>query len=337
MEIFKKILILTSVAVLATAMEEAAESQDTRDGKSLLGVFPFNDQHHAHHDHDHGHHDQDGIRADRQQSVPALPDLSIGAIAAAGERCIEKVVMETHTEYDDVVTCKHSYSEECHTTYVTDFEPTQEQECDETFTKTCHIEYKKAAKQEKVTLCHTPLHCDGHGVLEWITVYESHCTTTYHEHDVVDDVPNCQTIHDEKCEDVTQGYTTERKCHKWPRVVCNPTKEPVTKRTPHTWCEKKPRQVQVPGKCTPQPQPEVCHDELQTIVVEVPQEQCDLEPQEHCKHVTKLVPHLRPVKECVDVPKEVCARSRGNPRRVPKPVIKKWCYVPTAESGLAGK
>ena len=50
--------------------------------------------------------------------------------------------------------------------------------------------------------------------------------------------------------------------------------------------------------------------------------------------MTKLVPKLTPVEECVDVPKEVCQRSKGNPRKVLKPVTKKWCYVPSEESGL---
>merc|ERR1712149_5616 len=53
------------------------------------------------------------------------------------------------------------------------------------------------------------------------------------------------------------------------------------------------------------------------------------------KFVTKLVPQLKPVEECVDIPKEVCSRSRQNPRKEQKPVVKKWCYVPSAESGLA--
>merc|ERR1739840_66645 len=64
-------------------------------------------------------------------------------------------------------------------------------------------------------------------------------------------------------------------------------------------------------------------------------EQCTLEPQRTCKHVTKLVPKLEPTEECVDVPKEVCTRSRTNPRKVQKPVITKWCYIPSEESGLA--
>ena len=35
-------------------------------------------------------------------------------------------------------------------------------------------------------------------------------TTRYHEHDVEDDVAECEETFEEKCEDVTQGYTTEQ-------------------------------------------------------------------------------------------------------------------------------
>jgi hypothetical protein len=33
----------------------------------------------------------------------------------------------------------------------------------------------------------------------------------------------------------------------------------------------------------------------------------------------------------VETPKEVCTRSRRNPRRVNRPIIKKWCYTPEPE------
>merc|ERR1712042_246329 len=140
------------------------------------------------------------------------------------------------------------------------------------------------------------------GPEECRTVYESQCQTRYHEHDVEDDVVECETVQEEKCEDVTQGYTTEKKCTKWPKQVCKSEKK---------------------------------NDKKETVVTEVPEETCNLEPQRECKHVTKLVPLLKPAEECVDIPKEVCSRSRTNPRKVQKPVVKKWCYVPTAESGLA--
>ena len=56
---------------------------------------------------------------------------------------------------------------------------------------------------------------------------------------------------------------------------------------------------------------------------------CDMFPF-HAKYF-----RLKPRENCVDVPKEVCVRMRTNPRKVKKPVIKKWCYTPTEESGLS--
>ena len=112
-----------------------------------------------------------------RQGVGDDLDLSIGNIAAAGERCIDKVVMVEETEYDDVITCQHSYSEKCHTTYTTDFEPQQEEVCEENFIKECFIEYKKNAEEETVEFCHTPLVCEGEGPTECKTVYESQCET----------------------------------------------------------------------------------------------------------------------------------------------------------------
>jgi len=329
----------------------ASASAQRRNGKNLRGVFPFRQEagrsagHHEHHDHGDHHHDHGvqkapstGLALPARGSRQGANDdvaLDIGSIAAAGERCIDKVVMVEETEYDDVIECKHSYSEKCHTTYTTDFEPQQEEECEENFIKECFIEYKKVASDEKVQFCHTPLICDGEGPVECKTVYESQCQTRYHEHDVEDDVVNCKTIQEEKCEDVTQGYTTEKKCTKWPKQVCTNEKKNVKKYSPVTECKKVPRELCGPSGCDLKPGPEECFDKKETVVSEVPEETCNLEPQKQCKHVTKLVPLLKPAEECVDIPKEVCSRSRTNPRKVQKPVVKKWCYVPTPESGLA--
>lgn len=326
----------------------ATSALGQRAGKNLRGTFPFNSRqqgrqaaHHGHHDAHHGdhsaHHAIDDARDARQRGRGGDDEVSldIGSIAAAGERCIDKVVMVEETEYDDVVTCKHSYSNKCHTTYTTDFEPQQEEACEETFIKSCFIEYKKVASEEAVTFCHTPLHLVGGGPEVCTTVYESECKTTYHEHDVDDEVVECEIIQEEKCEDVTQGYTTEQKCTKWPQQKCSsPKTETVKKYSPETDCKKRPKEICGEGTIQEAGEEE-CFDRKETVIQEVPEETCNLEPQKICKHVTKLVPLLKPVEECVDIPKEVCSRSRTNPRKVQKPVVKKWCYVPSAQSGLA--
>jgi len=334
-----------NLCVLLLAATGATAADAERKGKNLRGTFPFNQRQgnadHAHdhdHSHDHVHHQEHAAvpaRDARQRGRGDDVALDIGSIAAAGERCIDKVVMVEETEYDDVIECKHSYSQKCHTTYTTDFEPQQEEECEENFIKNCFIDYRKVAFTEQVEFCHTPLICAGEGPEECRTVYESQCETRYHEHDVEDDVVNCETIQEEKCEDVTQGYTTEQKCTKWPKQVCSKDRQRVKKYSPETNCKKVPRELCGPSGCVLEPGPEECFPRQETVVSEVPEETCNLEPQKECKHVTKLVPLLKPAEECVDIPKEVCSRSRTNPRKVQKPVVKKWCYVPTAESGLA--
>jgi len=337
------VLVIGGQCVLG-ARKLRGQVQVNRDGKSLVNTFPFNanagDHDHGHHDHhDHAHTD---VSARNQRQGDDGVDVSFGSVAGAapgadGKRCIDKVEMVEETEYDDVVQCDHSYDKRCHTTYVTNYESQQEEECEENFRKSCFIEYEKIAFNETVEICRTPLvkDCDVQGPEICRTEYESECWTKQEVHDVEDDVVSCETVVDEKCEDETSGYTTNTKCSKWPREVCSVSKKNVKKYTPITGCTKEPRELCAPAGCGFKQGAEECYDKVQTVVQDAPKEQCSLEPQRTCKHVTKLVPKLTPTEECVDVPKEVCTRSRTNPRKVKKPVVKKWCYVPTEESGLA--
>jgi len=337
-----KFLVLLLIGGSQAARQLRAKADLQRGERSLLNTFPFNAN---------GAQapapvarlspSQDlETRVDRQGSDGV--DVSFGAVAAAGpgadgKRCIDKVEMVEETEYDEVVQCDHSYDRRCHTTYVTNYESQQEEECEENFRKNCFINYEKIAFNETVQVCRTPLvkDCDVQGPEICRTEYESECWTKQEEHDVEDDVVECETIQDEKCEDETSGYTTFTKCSKWPREVCNVSKKNVKKYTPITGCTKEPRELCAPAGCGFKEGAEVCYDKTQTIVQDAPKEECSLEPQRTCAHVTKLVPKLEPTEECVDVPKEVCTRSKSNPRKVKKPVVKKWCYVPTEESGLA--
>ena len=66
---------------------------------------------------------------------------------------------------------------------------------------------------------------------------------------VEDQVPHCETIYEERCENEALGYTTEVKCDTWPKEVCNISKEQVTKYTPETSCEKVPHKLCAPIGC----------------------------------------------------------------------------------------
>merc|ERR1712168_595415 len=140
--------------------------------------------HHAGH---HGHQDSTGpaspfsglqSRANRQGEADT--DVSFPAVAAAsadGKKCIDKVEMIEEIEYDDVVQCDHSYDRRCHTTYVTQYESQQEEDCEENFRKNCFIEYEQIAFNETAEICRTPLvkDCDIQGPEICRTEYESEC------------------------------------------------------------------------------------------------------------------------------------------------------------------
>jgi len=271
------------------------------------------------------------------QARQPLPSTTFRDVAASRERCIDKIETVEEIEYDEVEQCDHSYDKKCHTTYVTEYESQQEEECEDNFKKSCDITYSPTAQNVTVEVCMRPLvkDCNLSGPEVCRTEYISECWTKNDPHLVEDDVARCQTVQEEKCVEVTSGYTTEEDCKKWPREVCTISKETKRKFNPVTKCEKIPQELCGPSGCGFVQGPEICHDETKTIVTDIPQEVCDLQPQRSCEHVTKLVPKLSPVEECVDVPKEICTKAKVNPRTIQKPITKKWCYIPTEESGLA--
>jgi hypothetical protein len=295
-----------------------------RQEKSLVNTFPFNNQGLEHsHDHDHHHHDDHahaetvGVQLAGRDARQGAAAAGLGGVAFAdvaavkpgtdGKRCVDKVEMIEETEYDEVIQCDHSYDRRCHTSYITTYESQQEEECEENYRKSCFIEYEKIAFNETVKVCRTPLvkDCNIKGPEICRTEYESECWTKQEVHDVEDDVVECETVQDEKCEDQTAGYTSFTKCSKWPREVCKTAKKKVKKYSPITGCTKEPRELCAPAGCGFTEGAEECFDKTQTVVQDAPKEQCSLEPQRTCAHVTKLVPKLEPQEECTDVPKEV--------------------------------
>ena len=67
-----------------------------------------------------------------------------------GLTCIKKMMTIEYTDYTEAMTCVHKTKERCHDTFVTQFEPHQEQVCDEKFEKTCTIYYENVAVNEEV-------------------------------------------------------------------------------------------------------------------------------------------------------------------------------------------
>ena len=180
-------------------------------------------------------------------------------------RCINKIEMKEVTEYDDEVQCRHSYSEQCYQSYITKYKPSQKQECDDEFVKSCRIQYKTTAQQESVRKCTVPLICAGNGLEVCRIAHTTVCETKNEVHEVMDDVANCKTIFESVCEDVRQGYVTKRECKKWPKVKCNKITQKVKKLSPISVCRSEPIEVCGPKGCELEPGEKVCVDEEQII------------------------------------------------------------------------
>ena len=97
--------------------------------------------------------------------------------------CVEEEETVTSLQKDPILECIHRTFEKCHYTYVTQFEPTQEEVCEENFEKSCQVTFKQEAIEEEVKKCYRPLEkvCNGQGPEECRTLYESSCTTRYIE------------------------------------------------------------------------------------------------------------------------------------------------------------
>ena len=65
------------------------------------------------------------------------------------------------------------------------------------------------------------------------------------------------------------------------------------------------------------------------MIIDDPEEVCDLNPQKTCRFATKLVPSLKPTHECTVIPKETCHLKFSQPRVEKKPLKSEWCLDET--------
>ena len=96
------------------------------------------------------------------EAVPGGVDFSNCQTDETGMCCVYKESTVQSIQKEPVLECNHKNVEKCHYTYVTQFEPAQEEVCEENFEKTCQITFKQVATQETVQKCLTPLRkvCD---------------------------------------------------------------------------------------------------------------------------------------------------------------------------------
>merc|ERR1711971_349977 len=341
---------------LSPVSEKSPQGRDLV-GKYVGGRFQPISHDASHNHHHHGHHQShDHIRHQQADTYPhvlnnnfldgsSVPDtrgIDLNKLPGAenlptfdtddGLTCVKKMMMTEYTEYEETVTCVHKEEKRCHESYVTDFEPTRQRECDQKFEKRCSIYYEDVAVPDVVEVCKTDIayNCDKKGPEECKTIYDTVCETTRTIHTVEDDVANCQVVQeiDTACVEANKVRDPVT-CDTWPRQVCTTSKVAVNRTTPDTKCRQESRELCAQKPCLEETVVQ-CANETKTVIVSKPKEECDMEPHETCRSITKMVPHLRAVEECVNVPQEVCGTSRA-PIKKERPAIMNWCYKPDPE------
>jgi len=243
-----------------------------------------------------------------------------------GRCCITKEEQISTLKKDPVLECTHKDVEQCHYTYVTQFRPTQQELCEETFEKQCSISFSQKATNETVRKCYRPLVkvCGGQGqggqgrggqLDNYVDDQEEYVGRRRRRK--LRFKKDTGGGGNKKCKTFFESSCTTRYVEKSPgKFVAD------------TSCEKLPVELCGQG-CQMEPGQEDCHDKVVVSVVDVPEEVCDLNPLKTCRFATKLVPHLSPTHECTVVPKQVCVLKFNTPEEVQKPLITKWCLDPS--------
>ena len=188
-------------------------------GRDLVGAYVGNHFQPASHDASHNHHHRQDhsqyqkpnkysleLKNNDESNIQESRDIDLNKLPVArnfttftnadGLECVKKMMMTEYTEYEETLTCVHKVVERCHESYVTDFEPTQQRECDQKFEKRCSIYYEDVAVPDVVEVCKTDIayNCDQEGPEECDIIYDTVCETTRTVHTVEDDVANCKVV-----------------------------------------------------------------------------------------------------------------------------------------------
>ncbi|XP_040570222.1 uncharacterized protein [Lepeophtheirus salmonis] len=223
-------------------------------------------------------------------------DFTNAEVDENGHLCVVKTKMIETIEKQQVKECWTQNVTQCHDSFVTEFLPMQERQCEDNYWKACKITFKDKAYNTTLTSCMTPL------------------------------VRECSPV---------SGVEPKTVCKTWFESVCNTTynlridpKSGHENFDPVTWCDKIPQEICAPDHCKMVSGQEECHNKIIESTIKQPKEICDLRPSKQCKLVTNLVPHLTSHKVCREIPKEVCHVKDDFPKVVMKPQLLKWCTRP---------
>ena len=137
----------------------------------------------------------------------------------SGLCCVMKEEQMQTLEKEPILECTHKNTEQCHYTYVTQFKPSQEEVCEESFDKKCSITFVKQARNETVEKCYTPL------VKVCGVEAEGRRRRRFRKNAQFGDKKTCQTYYETSCttryvEKTPGKFVADTSCEKHPVELC---------------------------------------------------------------------------------------------------------------------
>jgi len=222
----------------------------------------------------------------------------------------------------------------CHTTYVTEYEPIQEQICEENYEKKCSIVTVDVDVDETVKTCMKPLQrvCND-GPTETVHRIKRDTLSTHLKSitDLLDEtLENPRRISAGSARSLIQRQLqvnhSDQECRIYFETICtNKDNVDIFDKD----CERIPVRLCAEG-CIIKEGEVTCKTMVNKATSRrVPEEKCEIVPQTVCRTVTKLVPQLFPKEYCQTNPKELCQLKFTPNLNLPsiQPIIQRYCLA----------
>ena len=160
----------------------------------------------------------------------------------SGLCCLMKEEEIQTLEKDPILECTHKNTEQCHYTYVTQFRPSREEVCEESFDKKCSISFLQQARNETVEKCYRPLvkvcgETDGRSLGEEInTIADTRSKRRrrrrFKKNAKFGSKKTCQTYYETSCttryvEKTPGKFVADTACEKLPVELCGEGKTDI--------------------------------------------------------------------------------------------------------------
>ena len=216
-------------------------------------------------------------------------DFTNGEVQPDGSVCVVVEEVREKVEQEEEVQCSQQQVQQCYNDFTTQYRDSVRERCQEVFIKTCRIEMRPRAYNHTSRICRRPL--------------VQQCPDYYSDYH-------------------NQGGGGGEVCRELQETVCN------SRAGTGLGCRLEGRRVCAPDHCRLVEGEEECEDRVEQAVLEVPEQECSLQPQRECRNRTVSLPQLVAGRVCRPVSQQLCRTVLLPPSTVTQTQNVTYCLPP---------